>query len=85
MKTSTHLERVQHTPKPRRFKLLSFDAAGTGHGPENHPPSAQLALPRKRMNISAVSSSPFWRSSVAASIVAGAVSVVLGAVLSSPV
>ena len=83
METSTHLDRAQHTPQARRFKLLSFGAAGTGNGPENHPPPAQLALSRKRMNISAVSSSPFWRSSLAASIVAGALGVVLAAVLST--
>jgi hypothetical protein len=39
---------------------------GAGNDPENHPPSANLALPRRRMSISAVSSSPVWRSFLAA-------------------
>jgi hypothetical protein len=39
---------------------------GAGNDPENHPPSANFAVPRRRMSISAVSSSPIWRSLLAA-------------------
>jgi hypothetical protein len=38
----------------------------SGNDPENHPPSANFALPGRRMSVSAVSSSPIWRSFLAA-------------------
>jgi hypothetical protein len=39
---------------------------GAGNDPENHPHSANFALPRRRMTVSAVSSLPIWASFLAA-------------------
>jgi hypothetical protein len=50
----------------RLHVYLSAPATGTGNNPEDHPPVAVLAFPRRRTITSAVSSSPFRRSLLAA-------------------
>jgi hypothetical protein len=64
------ISKAFHDGARRQVELSSPDAPeignDTGNGPENHPPSAQLPLPRRRIKTSAVSSWPFWRSCLAA-------------------
>jgi hypothetical protein len=68
------ISEAHHDGVRLKVELSSFGAPengnDTGNGPENHPPSANLALPRRRLNTSAVSSSHFWRGCLAASVAA---------------
>jgi len=55
-----------HSGDDRLDVYLSAPATRTGNNPEDHPPAAVLAFPRRRMITSAVSSTPFRRSLLAA-------------------